>query len=232
MIYNEEGVMTMESRLERKNEKGNAILFVFIAIAILAMLTASLSDQSGQQTDTLDREKLNAHASKVLQHAMLIQQAVQTMVERGTDLADIDATQPGTGSFDSPPHINKIYHPSGGGVVYLDRLGNSLMAPLIITNATIQGVGDTNGAGLGNGAEILMVLNVPIGLCAQMNETLTGSDTIPAFTSVVAFNRMKLGMVNTVITPAVCGACENQPYRCVSNPAANDFLYYHTLYAD
>jgi hypothetical protein len=213
-------------------EKGNAILFVFIAIAILAMLTAAISDQSGQQTDTLDREKLIAHASKVLQHGMLMQKAVQNMVERGVALAAIDAVIPGAVGFDAAPHANKIYHPSGGGVVYLTQLGNSLTAPIVTTNATIDGVGDANATGLGNGAEILMVLSVPQGLCRQMNESLKGADVVPAFADATAFARLKSGVTNTLIDSAVCSACVNEPYRCVSNPAANDFVYYHTLYAD
>lgn len=58
----------------RTNQKGNALLYVLIAIALLAALTVSLMDTSGQQVSS---QKTNDLAATLKSQISLIQMAIQ-----------------------------------------------------------------------------------------------------------------------------------------------------------
>src|SRR5688572_13950247 len=66
-----------------KNCAGNALIFILIAIFLLAGLTVLLSRTGSQSEDTGGTEQIRIQASEILKYASGIQNAVQMLRNRG-----------------------------------------------------------------------------------------------------------------------------------------------------
>lgn len=105
------------ARNSRKKERGNALLYVLIAVALFAALSFTLSDQTDtQEAAYLSQDKAELYASQIISYAAQAKSAIDQMMFTGTRINDLDFTKPGEAGFDTAPHINKVFHPQGGGL--------------------------------------------------------------------------------------------------------------------
>lgn len=70
-------------RYARNDEGGNALIFILIAIALLGLLTVTLSRSGDSTNDTGDFEQNQIAASEILAYAKSIENAVQSLLARG-----------------------------------------------------------------------------------------------------------------------------------------------------
>lgn len=222
----------MSCPVARERQDGNVVFIILITIALLGMLTLAISDGGQQQTPVLDKEKSTANAARILQHGSVLAASVQTMIRNGIAIEDIEGMDPNDPDFNQVPVNTKVYHVKGGGVQYLSSVGGSVDPPIIHNIATIKGVGSSDGIGPGNGAEVLMVIDVPQDVCAALNKRITGSETIPPFPSAGVLFRLRTGQLGSAdVSDTACPACENQPYLCVAGTGLSvGYYYYHLLY--
>lgn len=228
--------MNSDKRSDRKS-RGNALIYVLLALALLGALTMLLSEQ-GSQNDDLSYEKTKLMTAKVTAYAASAKQVVDQMMMTGTTLANIDFTKPSTPTFDTAPYIHKIYHPDGGGLNYFVPL-----AP------PFDGVPDTHGNGWyfnlvnvewtpTNAPDlILTAYMIDEQICRQINIDITGSPDIPVLVSNSLMHSFLppalIGGPNIELDTTLCEDCEGFPSMCVSNGfgAQPNYGYYNIIVA-
>ncbi len=122
-------------------QSGNALIFILIAIALLGLLTVTLSRSSDSTNDTGDFEQNQIAASEILSYAKSIENAVQMLLVRGCSEnelsfwhdSDGNGTEDGSDNYyndESPTDRScHVFDVAGAGMTYetpneewLDRL--------------------------------------------------------------------------------------------------------------
>ena len=221
---------TQVSKLKRE-ERGNALFLILIAVALFAALSYAVTT-SGRGSGTIEREQALITASQITQYPAAIRTAVTRMVITGTQVGNID--------FDTTPDpadVDDVFGTAGGGVVQQDppaNLGGSatdwtyLPAAGAADGWYITGVGtDTQDTG----REVIVALDgIGVSVCGSINRGLgiTGNILVEATA------------VNLAAAFTTAGAGDNagsfhsynadpQPFACVRNGAAGNYVYYHAI---
>ena len=239
-----------EQNQEYPQQRGSALIYVLIAIVLFAALSFSLGRQTdSNEASALSDEKVELYATQIISTASQIKSTIDQMLFSGADASELDFQYPPN---DTGTLIYKVYHPHGGGLNrpnlpseviaststnpvpgwYLGRFNNVDWTPLA--------AGNTAGVG---GAEapyeeiILTAYGINAAVCANINEKITGSPSIPVMT-----NSIKNVMIDeafhtgtnvelTTGTGNICVQCENMSSLCVENAAQDTYAFY-TIIAD
>ncbi len=229
--------------LRTQNEKGNALIYVLIAIALFAALSMTL----GRQTDTseagsLSDEKAEIYATQLVNYAGQAKSAVDQLIFTGTKIEDIDFTLPAEGSFGNPPAGNKIYHPAGGG------LSPGILNPEAVSQT------DTNPPagwymGRFNNVEwtkttatdvILVAYQINKKICEKINEKITNSTAIPELADRISATMINASLhsygnvdftTKTGTVNVICPECDNKASLCVQSHHEEIYGFY-TILAD
>jgi hypothetical protein len=244
------------SKMETNRERGNALIYVLIAIALFAALSMTL----GRQTDTgeassLSDERAELYATQLIAYAAQAKSSVDQMMFSGGKIETLDFTLPGAAGYDTGSALDKIkrvYHPDGGGLIaenlpeeaaaytgndpeagwYMGRFNN--------VEWTKLGPGNTSGPG-GTEAPFEDVILVAYGInekiCEKINEKVKGSPAIPQMTATIrnvmiddAYHTGVNAHLTTVLPGApVCADCDELSSLCVEDSAGNIFGYYSVL---
>ena len=227
----------------KKNERGNALFLILIAVALFAALSYAVT-QSGRGGGSIDKEQSLIAASQITQYAAGLRTTVTRMLITGETVNSLD--------FDTTPDgtSDEVFSSSGGGAIsqeppssaqttatsydYLDRLTSG-------DGWYIEGIGtDTDDTG----REIMIMAdNLRGSVCAEINRglgliqtSLTGGapnqilieatavDPDTALTTGgAADNAGTFAAYNDLGTP------DPQAFACVQNGAAGPYAYYHAL---
>lgn len=228
----------------RRNERGNALIYVLIAIVLFAALGFTLSRSTDtSEVGTLDEERAALYATQLISYASQAKSSVDQMLFTGaSDINDLLFTLPSEGTFDTAPVIHKVYHPQGGGLTpgtlpaavidqgtsdpepgwYMGRFNN------------IEWTGPDTGT---NDEVILTAYQISEQVCGLINEKINGSTAIPALNSAtireVLIDEGLHGGTNTELTtdPAgdICVDCHNTGSLCVEEGGLYAF---YTVIAD
>ncbi|MCE7886423.1 MAG: hypothetical protein DYH13_02840 [Alphaproteobacteria bacterium PRO2] len=234
------------SKMETNRERGNALIYVLIAIALFAALSMTL----GRQTDTgeaanLSDERAELYATQLIAYAAQAKSSLDQMMFSGGDIATLDFTLPGAAGYDTGAALDKIkrvYHPDGGGLV-AEKLPEE--AASYTGSDPVAGwyMGRFNNVewtktGGGNGTDVILVAyGINKKICERINEKVKGSPAIPQMTAtirnVLIDDEFHTG-VNadlTTVTPGapVCAACDKVSSLCVEDSAGNIFGFYTVL---
>ncbi len=106
-------------------EKGSVLIYIFIAIAVLAALTFAVSRGSREGSSTINRERSELLATQILDYTGMIRSTIQTMKIDGLDDGDLcfDSDRWGNNNYDHASCSdakNQIFNSSGGGAVFQD----------------------------------------------------------------------------------------------------------------
>ncbi len=223
----------MNNKFQEKynNAKGNALIYVLIAIALFAGLSFTLSRQSlNSGTSEIDDAKAKLYAMQLITYASQVKSIIDQMIFTGSDIDDLIFTKPSESSFSNAPYIHKVYHPQGGG----------LNAATIPEQATYQ-ISSTPPSGWYldkfNNVEwtktsgtdvILTAYQISKSVCEKINKKITGSVNIPALSG-----NMDEFLLNTAtnsdLTITSCAACEGYSSLCVSNNSATAYSFYNII---
>lgn len=111
---------------ERKNERGNIMFMILIAIVLIATLTAVISNTSDTQNSSIDNETLAIRASEIQRYAAELERGITYIMQNGTSEQDIrfaiptdsaNATGYGDLAADTDPS-DQMFHPNGGAANY------------------------------------------------------------------------------------------------------------------
>lgn len=227
----------MKSEQKKNNhdaERGNVMVYILVALALIGALTMTLSRQNEQSdSQNIDDELIEFQVTRLLNYSAAAQSVVDQMIMSGSDGSDLIFDLPNIASFDTAPYIHKVYHPSGGGLIsreanadifpgtdndpdagwYMGRFNN-----VEWTTTTAQDV-------------ILTAHQISELECESINLKITGNTTIPAIAGTgdladyLIDGSLHTG-TNAPFSTAVCAGCDGFVNLCISNTAADMWSYY------
>ncbi len=228
--------ITPRNSTHRQGERGNALIYVLIAIGLFAMLNFTLSRNTDTgEAGTLSDEKAEILTTQILDYATQTKSVIDQMLFSGTDVWDLTFERPGEAGYNTAPHFNKVHHPEGGGLTLAQ-----LPAEAIAQNSTnpVAGwyIGRFNNVEWTDhtGDDVILVAHqINRAICEKINENATGSTDIPALSGVTLANVLIDDQYhngsNEDFDTAGCAACENYQALCVSDTAASRFSYYAVM---
>jgi hypothetical protein len=112
--------MSCFSENKSKTEKGSAIIYIFIAIALFAALAFTVSRSlSGGSSPSKNKELDQLRASEILQFSRNLRTAIQTMKIGGVNDDEISFENPYVAGYTNTLCADdrcKVFHPRGGGL--------------------------------------------------------------------------------------------------------------------
>ncbi len=226
-------------RRKCQRESGNALVYVLIAIALFAALSMTMGRQTDTgETGTLSDERADLYATQIISYAAQSKQIIDQMIFTNTDIPDLDFVLPSVAAFNTAPHIDKVYHPEGGG----------LMQGRIPAEARTSAITDPDPGwyfGRFNNVEwtatagtdvILIAYQISQQVCEKINEKVTGSTVIPVMTDSIKETMIDDSFygagTNTDLTTDpgdICPACDKMSSLCVQNQGLNAYGFYSIL---
>lgn len=230
-------------------DSGNVLWFVLLTIALLAILTFIISRNSSTVNQSGRAEQDRIKAAALLRYTKSIETAIQKMVlndgisENDLDFVAINAAHDNPNCVES---FCEVFDVVGGGIQYrsaADVLSDRSFPNnwLISTGNRVGGMGCDDASA--NCKELLLLLkNVPEGICLQVNKILgidnpsnalpqqeevaEGSEFTGSFTSNIS--NEYIGGINAINeSPQVRGYQAGCIYEFGSGQ--NNVFYYHAL---
>jgi hypothetical protein len=218
---------------ERRSQKGNALIYVLIAIALFAALGFTMMRQTdSSEMSALDDDRAELLATQLISYSAQAKSAADQMLFQGARIDNLDFILPGEGGYDTPPNINKVYHPDGGGLIN-SSLAEDSINQIAATPLAGWYMGRFNNIEWTRSTDsdvILTAHNIRPELCRILNEKITGSTDIPALTGDIEDYLIDT-TTNTDLTMAVCPGCGDNFSLCVSNSGVTTYSFY-TIIAD
>lgn len=216
-----------------KNESGNVLIYVLLAIALFAALGFTLARQTSTSgTEEVDEAKLRLYATDLMNYAAQVRSVMDQMSFSGTDIDDYVFDQPGDAGFNTAPHIHKVFHPQGGGLV-VANIPSAAFGALASTPATDWYLGRFNNVEWTQTANtdiILSAYNISQAVCEEINSSITGSSTIPTLASGSADNFFVDTATDLDFTSAVCAGCDGYKSLC-AHDSGNDIYTFYSVVA-
>ena len=166
----------------KNNQRGNVLLYILIAVGLMAAITFAVSrDGGGQQASRMDDMRADLLASELIQHVASAEQVIYHMTQWGADYSDLKFDLPGSADFNTDV-ANQVYHPQGGGLQVFNIEGDHF--PKIVhptsygwvwKNTTNVEWTPTTQRDL-----IFTALNIDNKICEHINLKLHGSKSIPS----------------------------------------------------
>lgn len=214
----------------KKNEHGNALFLILIAVALFAALSYAVT-QSGRGGGGVDREQALISASQITQYAAGLRSTVTRMLITGTGVGDLDF---GTASAVE----DRVFDTAGGGAIEQDP------PPSAQTAATpydyLDALATTNGWYVfnlgsdteGTGRDVMIAAsNLDDNVCNEINRGL-GLAVVPVQETVaVNLTTPAAGDAAATVHTATFSSNPGEAFACVDNdPGAGfAFVYYHAL---
>jgi hypothetical protein len=233
----------------RRSERGMAFFYVFLAIAVMALLTYTVTRIGKGSTALPESAARREQVTRLVEQAALISSAIQQMIGGGADATAIASnlsTITGGNTWDTGPHRYKIYHPYGGGVKYMSQAGTGSALSddniadnfQVRTGSYVKGVGATDAGGSPAYPDILFTARVfSLEACQAINTAVNGAAataTPPTVEDATSFSNLftnTTGATNATLedTTPTCTNCLNITQSCVRDSGGTAFGYYQVL---
>lgn len=234
--------MKRNCQIKYKTQRGNALIYVLIAIALFAGLSFVLARQSDtSESSSLTEERAEIAASQILSYASQAKQALDQMLFTGARIDDLDFILPSDAAFNTPPTIYKVHHPGGGGLTR-GNIPQEAMGSTVTTPPAGWYMGRFNNVEWTPTSAsdiILTAYSLDRLVCERINEKITGNTTIPQLTDSIKETMIDDatpgygGGANTDLTTDaagdICPACHNLVSLCVQNQAGDVYGFYSVL---
>ncbi|MGZ9109004.1 MAG: hypothetical protein ACXW4B_09315 [Micavibrio sp.] len=228
----------------RSGERGSVLIYIFIAIIVLAALTFAVSSSNREGVTTVDRERSELQATQILDYTGMIRRSVQAMKVDGitdNELCFHHALW-GYATYNHTPACNEtenqVFTPNGGGSSFQNP-GEALMDVAFNDGRPRWGqwhfLGSNPVTGVGTASpDLLLVLPyIRREICLALNKKLDIGDVIPSDDANFDVNTLYDGTFSTVATlnaPALNGK-RSGCFQANTTPAGNPYIYFAVLSA-
>lgn len=228
----------------RKNEKGNVLFLILIAVALFAALSYAVTSSSRSGGGDASDETSLVKSAQITQYPSSVRTSIiRMMVSSGVDATDLEFNPPSdfANCTGAPTTYNQcVFHPAGGGASMI-TMSTDVMAGAsagiwyFTGNYEIQDIG-TSVAADPDGNDIIAFLpGISNGVCNRINEELgiSGDTTSAANWDVTpAAQQMDDGYTipneTDVIGDADTVGLVGQAFGCLTDSAGEN-IYYHVL---
>lgn len=235
--------MNQNPKNSRKNERGNIMFMILIAIVLIATLTAVISGSDNSENSSIDRETLAIRATEIQRYASELERGITYIMQNGHSESDIRFAIPTDGAnstgygdlaADTDP-TDQMFHRDGGGANYRDPPDNiqtTASAWEFYGGSQIPGVGTSK-------ADLIAVLpNLTQQMCEKINEIndQTASPAEDASGSINEGASQRFGSGGTPVTfddttPNTLNTTtfSKQPALQACVNAAGTYHFYHVI---
>jgi|GEM_PF-432750 len=220
--------------MTKTGQRGNAMVYVLIALALFGFLTATLSRSNNQADEQdIDNEQAELYALELMEYAASAQAVVDQMLFSGSEIDDLDFVMPSDAAFNTPPHHHKVYHPQGGGLSYKGELPDAIQASA--TSSYWRAINITNVEWTPSIENDVMISAMRMNpeICEIINLKITGSKVVPALTvpAVSRFFQILPSVSNSDFNISDCPDCEGHTNLCVTASGGSGHTYYSIIAA-
>jgi hypothetical protein len=221
-------------------ERGNALIYVLIAIALFAALSMTM----GRQSDTgesreLSDQKAELYATQLISYAAQAKSSVDQMIFSGAKVDDLDFILPGATAFETgttSDKMKRVYHPDGGGLSAgkLPEEGIAYTGSDPTAGWYMGRFNNVEWSKTGGTDVILVAYGIHKKICEKINEKVTGTSAIPkigqSIPNVMIDAEYHSG-TNTDLTtdPAgspICAECHKVSSLCVEDQGSPIYGFY------
>ena len=234
----------MNSR--HKNQKGNVLFLILIAVALFAALSYAVT-QSSRSGGDAGRETNILNSAQLTQYPNQIRTAILRLVIDGRSMTSLEFNDPS--DFETP--ANSVFHPEGGGAVYQEAPSDMMDDgnPGVWSynlEFEVPEIGITDAASLAGNDLIAFLPGIRLEVCQRLNHqggvTAAVSDAPPVIGSDLSGTSAGdygVNMDDAYSVPSTGIALDNsaedftgKPFGCFENGTAGDgtYVYYHVLY--
>ena len=237
--------------INRRNEAGNAIFLILIAVALFAALFYAVMQSSRSGTEHHDANEGYGTAT-ISQYPVSVRKAIDRMIANGITVEQMNFDPPaafGSACYEGPTVC--VFHPDGGGAIRLTTppgvMTESAQGEWVFSaQYEVDGIGIT--AGDETSTEVIAFLpGISQSVCNRLNEELgvpnnpepADDDGIPfALATTVPDKTMEKNTENGLeigYTETIGGSFKGQPFSCADfspeTDEANDsdLAYYYVL---
>ena len=232
-----------EHLINKHGQRGNALIYVLIAIALFAALSFTLARQNDSgEAGSLSDDRAELYASDLISYAVQAKSVIDQMMFTGTKIDDLDFTLPTDPGFDGGTQLDKtkrVFHPEGGG------LNPANLSPDIITTDLTNPdagwyIGRFNNiewTASANDDVILVAYQIRKDVCEKINMKVKGNTAIPVLGDSIKETMIDgtvYGGVNTNLTTdpggtPICSACHKVSALCVQDQSLDGYAFYTVL---
>ena len=213
---------------------GNAMIYILLALALLAGLTMVLNRGSDVGGDDIAKDKAELLALQITAQAGSAKNAVDQMMMSGTPVTSLNFVLPSDPTFNTGSNIHKVYHPAGGGLSY--KKPESTIFDTLTSYSTLGGWYMTRTNNIEwtptTAPDVLFVAwRIHRAICESINKKITGSTTIPTIASPaeVFLGTAHGAASNANLMIADCAACNGYAALCVADATSQNFAYYNII---
>lgn len=243
----------IESNESMKNESGNVLFLILIAVALFAALSYAVTSSSRGGGDDASSETNLINSSTITQYPAGVRTTILRMqISDGITPSELEFNPPSAfndcQTVGGVVGVNCVFHPDGGGAIFSQGPADVMVSGTQTSWAfnsenQIQDIGRSSGANATASATtadiIAFLVGIREGVCARINTEL-GISGIPVETTTITVTN---GMVNAdgSTPPGIAAsgtgptigsditALDGQPYGCFQNGTSGPYVYYHAL---
>ncbi len=228
--------------MNHNHMRGNAFFITLVSVALLGALTFVVGRQmSGGVAQSISDEKAELYANQLINHATQAQIVIEQMMSFGVGYNELDFELPDSATFHSGNTMNKVYHPSGGGLLYPkmpteimpdDYSGLNYNPKSVIVRWVQNTESNIEWTPTSQSDISYSFLGLTRQICEKINLILVGSSTVPQELNVsfnALFNEVA---VNTNFLASNCPSCVGKPRYCVGKSGnTKDYVFYNVIYS-
>lgn len=237
--------------LNKKNEKGNVLFLILIAVALFAALSYAVT-QSSRSGGDAGRETNVLNSAQLSQYPNQVRTAIVRQIIDGTSATAIRFNAPADFEDLDSNRIG-VFHPEGGGAVFQDAQPDMMEdgnAGVWHYNMEFEvpdiGISTPTGQDNEAGNEIIAFLpNVTLDVCRRINleanvrENISDTPPVSAdFSASYALDMIEeaaddydLPTAEVILdSTSDAGIFDGKTFGCFRNTASGPYVYYHVLY--
>lgn len=175
-----------------KNERGNVLFLILIAVILFAALSYAVTQSSRSGGGDAGRETNLISSAEVTQYPAAVKTAILRMVINGTAHNELKFNQPSDFTSLGSDTTEGVFHPDGGGAVYstaspdiMDSGGGNAGGTWYFNpKFEVLNIG-TSTTSSGDGNEFIAFLpGIKQAICKKLNEESNGITTIPTASTI------------------------------------------------
>lgn len=225
----------------RKSEKGAAIIYIMIAIALVAALSYAVSKSNRGGVTTLTGERAKLAAQEIVEYGNTVAQAVQKLRLRGcsdTQISFENSVIAGYTNASSPSDSTcHVYNPNGGSIKFVQFDDTFYENPGIADDLKLSINGDNivTDNGSSNAELVLFITDIKENICTNAQRIVNSDDTAFTGTDFAAgaskFTGTYSGSPNTVCNTSADTADSGCCQEVTGCNGGSCYHYYQVLIA-
>lgn len=227
---------------DRTHESGNVLVYVLIAVALLASLAFVITQggQGGMKDLSADRDRLLA--TEILDYSDSVAKAVSILRLRGVGFDQISFAHPrlsATYGTYGTETAYELFNPEGGGIIFQSPNPQSMVGGagdyMFVADNEIFGVG-TNGDGVLSNEMMLVLRDIRMEVCQQINVLLnvTPPNTVPPSDDIDTPNLFNppgsAPSGTTTVASAASSPLHGKLAGCLMDSDDNEYVFYQVLW--